>query len=368
MGYFMKELSNQLVCEKRHGGIDLLKVLAMLMVVMLHVNGHGGLLSGASLYSVHWFLINVIEFLCIGAVNIFALASGYVNYGRKVKVKNILTLWLQVFFYSFFITLIFYFTNWQGKVSLLDILKSAFPVASERYWFFSAYFLLFFTMPILNIVLDKLSKKQALLGIGIFLVLCTVIGYVYDAFNIEDGYSAVWLMVLYFIGAYVKKYGFSISIKGKEIKPILYLVFYFVCSLLSVACVVFRKEILNKPEGYTYTFILHFLSALFIFLFFSKANIKCSKLLLNLSKVSFSVYIITEQPFIRSALFTGKYVGLLNYNPLITVLAILLIAVVMYLACFIIENLRLFLFKLIKVDKFTGFVQKKTDGFIEKLK
>ena len=64
---------------KRNIGIDLLKIVSMLMIVTLHMLGHGGVLDNmppmSRCYQVAW----LIEIACYGAVNCYALASGFLT-------------------------------------------------------------------------------------------------------------------------------------------------------------------------------------------------------------------------------------------------------------------------------------------------
>ncbi|MBR6668219.1 MAG: acyltransferase family protein [Clostridia bacterium] len=65
--------------KKRNEGIDLLRCLAMLMVVVLHVLNHGGILEssarGMPVYNAAWLL----RAAGTCAVNCYALISGYVG-------------------------------------------------------------------------------------------------------------------------------------------------------------------------------------------------------------------------------------------------------------------------------------------------
>lgn len=60
---------------KRNIGIDLLKIVSMLMIVTLHMLGHGGVLDNmppmSRCYQVAW----LIEIACYGAVNCYALVD-----------------------------------------------------------------------------------------------------------------------------------------------------------------------------------------------------------------------------------------------------------------------------------------------------
>lgn len=89
---------------KRNIGIDLLKIVSMLMIVTLHMLGHGGVLDNmppmSRCYQVAW----LIEIACYGAVNCYALASGFLT--ARCNIRKLMELWLQVMFYSLLITIV----------------------------------------------------------------------------------------------------------------------------------------------------------------------------------------------------------------------------------------------------------------------
>ena len=67
--------------KERNEGIDLLRIVAMLLITMLHVIRHGGMLDGLSLFSSQYFVVWILYILTNCAVNCYALISGYVNKG-----------------------------------------------------------------------------------------------------------------------------------------------------------------------------------------------------------------------------------------------------------------------------------------------
>ena len=71
--------------KERNLGIDLLRIISMLMIVVLHVLKKGGILENAEVNSAHYYVAWVLEALCIGAVNCYALISGYVGVNSKIK-------------------------------------------------------------------------------------------------------------------------------------------------------------------------------------------------------------------------------------------------------------------------------------------
>lgn len=89
--------------KTRNYGIDFLRMISMIMIVMLHTLGHGGILRSVSFLSVHYQIAWLLEVIAFGAVNTYAMISGFVSVDSHFKISNILILWLQVLFYGILI-------------------------------------------------------------------------------------------------------------------------------------------------------------------------------------------------------------------------------------------------------------------------
>ena len=100
--------------DTRNYGLDLLKALAMLLVVTLHVLGHGGILYGTKPLSAHYTLAWAMESLAYPAVDIYVIITGYLYAGRQARAKNIVGLWFQVFFYSMLIPIVLKLVGYIG--------------------------------------------------------------------------------------------------------------------------------------------------------------------------------------------------------------------------------------------------------------
>ena len=75
--------------------------MAMMMVVVLHYLGKGGLLPDltaplSAQDTVAWLL----EAFCIVAVNVYMMISGYFLCESSFKLSRLLTLWVQLWLYS----------------------------------------------------------------------------------------------------------------------------------------------------------------------------------------------------------------------------------------------------------------------------
>ena len=193
---------------QRNQGLDLLRNLSMFMVVMLHVLDVGGMLTATQEQPLKYEPLKILQIASMCAVNCYGLISGYVGYRSKWQIASIATLWLQVFLYSAGFGVLFYVLM-PGKVSLTDIIKICMPVLMQRYWYFTAYVALFFTMPLLNAAIERISRRQFEISFSLLLFLLTVcqqLVIVNNPFGTNSGYSYLWLIVLYCVGAYLGKY------------------------------------------------------------------------------------------------------------------------------------------------------------------
>ena len=228
------ELSNIIsnskeIVKERNIGIDLLRIIAMYMIVILHVLGQGGILSNSKKFSLSFYLGWLLETFAYCSVNIFGLISGYVMINSKVNQYKIILLWLNLFYYSTIITLMFkyipYFSKLYQVTTYYLIISIFFPTISKRYWYFTAYFGMYFFIPYLNKLIHSLNQKEmnnlCLTIIILFTILHLLAPEKFDPFSLYSGYTTLWLISLYIFGAYLKLYSIQLS-KKKYYYYILY--------------------------------------------------------------------------------------------------------------------------------------------------
>lgn len=196
--------------SSRNMGIELLRIISMLMVVSLHCLGHGGILQNTHTFSLNNNIAWFIEIFCYCAVNIYVLITGYVSINSNYRFSRIIVLWIQVVFCSL-CTLILFKVTMPSTVSLKQFILALFPVSTQQYWFFTSYFALFMFIPIYNFILKSLSKEKLHNLIGICILLFSILSFISkylggDIFYLNDGHSFLWFSVLYLIGGYVKLY------------------------------------------------------------------------------------------------------------------------------------------------------------------
>ncbi len=326
---------------KEHNcGIDLLRLLLMFMVCILHVLGQGGVLAnspiGSIKYSVFWF----IEIFSYCAVDAFALISGYIATNKPRKYEKLVNMWFQVFFYSFVITIFFVLVNKAGNIGIRGIIENAFPITFEKYWYMTAYFLLFLAMPILNGFLFKLSKDTAKKVFIIFVVLFSFIGLIADAFKTSAGYSALWLIVLYSIGVLGNK--IDLFSKKKTATLICLWALLIICTWYSY--VFLQIGIFLNYISPTIVF-----SGLIMVILFKRLKIR-SSFIIKLASLSLGVYLLQLNQVIWNNVIAGKFAFIASENIYLGVLYVSLIALVMLVAGLLVEFVRSKLAKLLKLD------------------
>ena len=198
------------ITKTRNYIIDLFKIFSMFMVVIIHV--FNGVILGCTPGTANEYIAIFLETSVLTAVNCFALSSGFILINVKYKFSRIIYMWFQVVFYSVLISA-FFFILFPTTCSKGTMLQSFFPVLSaNRYWYFSAYFVLFLLMPYINILLNSITQKHHLiLNIILFVVfsIFPTIAFTNSTYFTYQGYSAFWLMVIYVWGAYFGKYGIN---------------------------------------------------------------------------------------------------------------------------------------------------------------
>ncbi|MDR3344992.1 MAG: acyltransferase [Oscillospiraceae bacterium] len=375
--------SNTLAKPERQMGIDLLRVVSMFMVVLLHVVGRGWVLSAKPL-SPTWHAGWIIEYLCYGAVNIFALITGYVACkSTKIKYARTFELWFQGLFYSVLITLYFaLFTDvWQGLGVGTNVIRSFFPVATNQYWYLTAYFGYVFFIPFFNRLIERLNKKQFGLLVALILIIFSVTAVfpetMNEPFNTERGFSALWLAALYFVGAYLRLY----PPKTSKLRQLGCIVIFAASSLIQWfyrAGIAFLQKHhagwANSENGklffkyfagellHRYTSPFMVIAAVSLLIFFANLKIKNSaarRAIKFAAPISFGVYLIHMHLQIYRVLIQDKFKDYADLPNWQAVAYSLLTAAVIFTVCLFADEIRLLLFKLLHVRQLCDWLDKR---------
>lgn len=352
--------------KKRHEGIDLLRCTAMLMIIVLHIMNHGGILSAAVVGTTSYHGAWLLESAAYCAVNCYALITGYICIKTEHRYRRIIPLWLQVAFYSVVIALVQPLL--LPGTDRTPLLAAVTPMIHRRYWYFNCYFGLFFLMPLINKGLLAMSRREAgLLLSSLFIVFCVMSVLPYfnlskavkteDIFGLGEGYSVMWLVLMYVAGACIRLHGF-----GRKIRGWMLLIGYGACVLASWMFKLFVEEdaaetlkpLLDSHALLYYPSLLTVIAAVCLLLLFSRLR-ELPPLTGGLVRLAapstFAIYLIHEHTAVRSGLIYKRFASLAADSPLTLCAKVLLIAVLIFLAGVLIDLGRRYLFRLLRVEQ-----------------
>ena len=290
--------------NRRNPSFELLRIIAMLMIVTLHYNMHSDSLLqlGVPASGVQVFA-TIIELFCITGVNVYVLISGYFLSQTTVKISRMLTLIMQVYFYTLLISLAMILGGTYTVHTEDGIYKTAqylFPVSSEHYWFVTAYVIMYVLAPVMNAAVEKLTRKQLKMVIIGLLIWFSVIKSIVPVMFATDnwGYDFGWFICLYLIAAYIRKYNVVLFYSARRSALV-----FLVSTVISIL-MTFVLHFINLNYGgliyYSqvpmhYNFILTLISSLGIFSFFRFYKMKENKtadIVRFIAPFTFGVYLL----------------------------------------------------------------------------
>ncbi len=189
----------------RNSNLELLRLLAMYMIVFIHANMYlGWFCSGGS-----WQFFNgLVNGVCNIGVSCFILISGY--YGLRFELRKLVKMECMMISFSILETLILLWVmpdQLQGAALLEQLVKSFFPFITRKYWFYSSYVCLFLLSGYLQKLVDSLKEKEMqrllLLLVCLFSVLPT---FAYFELVPDNGKGLVQMIMVYLIGRYIRLY------------------------------------------------------------------------------------------------------------------------------------------------------------------
>ena len=343
--------------SERNYGIDLLRLVLMFMVCMLHILGQGGVLTASSKGSAAYYIFWFLEACCFCAVNGFALISGYISSGKSSGWHKLPNMWFQAFFYSFVLTVILRLANVGAAIGAKGYLALLLPVMSNRFWYFTAYFALVFAMPVLDKFIHSIDVPTARKVMIIIILLFSVIGLIADPFNTKYGYSALWLMVMYCMGALAKK----TDLFAKKSNGFLIALFLV---LNAISCLVKVFFDIGRISNYISPTMV--INGLILVTLFSRIKIR-GKLIAKISPLAFGIYLFQLSPVIWNNILKDRTAFIASKPVYIGICLAFLCAAALFLAGLAVEFLRSSLAKLIRIPALSRKIAGGAEKMIVKL-
>ena len=194
--------------SERNMGVELFRIVSMMLVILLHLMGHGGVLGYSEHLSANYEVARFFETLGYCAVNCYAIISGFANVKTKFKFRRFIFLWLETVVLIATITALVHFFVPSVEVQKEWWISGLLPLSHRELWYLCAYFFMYPLIPLINKGLLSISRWQHI-AIIIWLQVPTLFKLIMheDNYGLGGGYSTIWLICLYVLGAYFRIYG-----------------------------------------------------------------------------------------------------------------------------------------------------------------
>lgn len=298
--------------NKRMANIELLRIFAMVMVVVMHFLYYSNsLMEAESAISSRKIVGTLMEAFCLAAVNTYVFISGYFGVKGSFKPSKAVALLCQIWFYSILIPLVLMAFGvptsgyGEGEFNIYGLASCFFPIETEHYWFATAYFMLYLLTPVLGTAVKNMSKRQLQITLGGLLILFSVVKSISPIEFVVDnyGYDLAWFICVYLTAAYFSLYGgkiferrgWIIYIASAAASFLLQMLLWAVCEKSSSFAYYFTVP-------FHYNFILCLTGAIGLFYGFLQIKIKEGRLaqaIRKLGPLSFGIYLLHEHIDLR---------------------------------------------------------------------
>ena len=333
------------VTTSRQSNLELLRIIAMIMIIGHHYACHGG----GYYYATQPLNVWISCFFMIGGkigVNAFILITGYFMVQKKFDIHRLVKLELGVLFYS----IVFFFVGvfvWREELfQTLNLLTSLFPSVTNlysNYWFIPCYLGVILMAPFINKMISVISRRQCKTMIIVLLIFTVFFPGLLATEGWYDGNIPVFF-IMYLIGAYVRTYNKELC-KGKVLPTALlaigsYLLLWVLTSNLKLSTASGLADLLWCDYG-----ILTTVVAVFLFMTFKQMNIGSIRILNVISGATLGIYLIHDNNYVRNYIWEKVFLCPQQFaSPTMWVHALKCIAIV-FVVCTCIELVRSLIFK-----------------------
>lgn len=339
---------------KRKYNYDLLRILACIMVISIHVSAKN--FYKIPLESFDWNILNIFDSISRASVSLFFMISGAFFLNKKIDYKTLYKKYILKYLILYIIYSIIYgIIEWYklDTIHLLTfsnikiIIKNSI-IGSNHLWFLITLITLYAISPFMKKALDNLESKDwknILIIAFIFILLNSiykldVIPY-YKWIKIILDKIPLSMLCQYYIYFILGYYFMNID-KKENNRTLIYLAAFIINVLL---CIVITKNISiiknhATPVAYDYLFIFTYIEAICLFKIFNNKQIisvsnKHKKIIKYISDQTLNIYLI-HMIFVN--FIFDKQINVLNYGAIIYVPLLILIIFLLSLLTSIIIN------------------------------
>lgn len=330
--------------KARQSGIELLRILTMFGVVFLHYNDGRGF-AHVEDGSVNYYILFALESLCICAVDLFIIISGYfLCNSQRRSLGKIFSLILEYIIVKegFYIC-----TALISDDTAITVKGLVFNILPNNY-FIILYAALYIISPYINIIFSRFSKREwnalmvtAILLFSVWPCLVDLLGEIRgEAFTglstisrtgSSGGFNIMNFILMYLVGSYLRKNELSEKLQKKTV--LLPCIAGCAAVIFAWAMVTERLTLVGLRSSWVYHNPLVILLAVMLFLCFAKMKFSAGWVN-ELAKAAFTCFLVHN--------YLLDHVGIedfVNGNTFIMLGHIIAVVVGMYLLSYVLFKL-----------------------------
>jgi len=340
--------------DNRKSSIELLRIIAMFFIITSHYSVHGGFKFDAMHFSFNKLLLNYTILGNLGA-NIFFIISGFFLSKSKFCLEKIFKLIFQTMTYSIIIYVILCIID-NSLISKNNIISAFIPIT--LYWFITAYTIIYLLFPYFNKLINAMNKKEFIFLLLIMLVFWSILP---TSFKISLFPSVIIdVIILYFIGAYIRYYIDIEKINSKLLYALL-TIFVLIMLVLTLLTNMLNYPLQNILIYYNKNSIFTIIISVLIFVIFCKFKFT-SKFINYISSCVFGVYLFHDNEFIRYRIWQTICKNYLYQDSKYLILHLMTCVLMVFIIGIIIELIRKR-----TIGKITDKIAKKSEKRIKEI-
>lgn len=288
---------------KRNSNIEILRIISVFFIILNHYSLYGGFKFENPL------TVNAmtVQFLHLGGkigVDMFIFISGwFMSTSKTFNLKRIVQLCVQVLFYSIILAAAGIFLK---TLSPKDTIRMLAAIPFGNWIFITSYFMLFCLSPILNIIINNISKQRYF----ILLVFLGITWCIFPTFFKADFdmSNTSWYIYIYLVAGFLRKYESGIPKKPK---------IWIMVGVGSLLLIMFSEVILEIMGVYvapifghhaehfrSMNSVLVLITVVCTFIGVSQLNPRISNIIPKIASTSLAVFVLHDNGALRPLLWT----------------------------------------------------------------
>lgn len=309
--------------EARSYNLDVLRIIAAFMVVMIHVSGYFLIKTDLTLFDTYF--VSVFSSLVRSAVPLFFMISGvvFLNPTKDFTVKYLINKIVRLLIIYIVWNLLYALIDTWNHFTFYEFVKRIWK-GHFHMWFFEYMIGVYILIPVLKGLVAYKNGKFVLYYVIVFFIwgilksTCNAIPFYQQEIALLT--SKIHVELVDFCGYFVLGYYLStIKVSARTIKPIYLSIYLSMVALQYLFIVIFKINFIGV-DAFSIFVALEAL-ALFMLLYHGRLHVKPNKTLLLVSKATLGVYLI--HPFFLENL----PLGFLETVPIVFALPMLFVII-----------------------------------------